>query len=67
MICFFMLLIYINVPFSHKDLLCFHKTLPLVPSDLLKLENIIREWSIEKEAKALCFLTDSCKTLDMKK
>ena len=65
MICFFMLLMY--VPFSHKDLLCFHKTLPLVPSDLLKLENIIREWSIDKAAKALCFLTDSYETLDMKK
>ena len=63
--CFFMLLMY--VLFSHKELLCFHKPLPLVPSDLLKTENIIVEWSIEKAAKTSGFFTISCKTLDMKK
>ena len=51
-----MLLMY--VPFSHKELLCFHKPLPFLPSDLLKRENI-GEWSVEKAAKT-GFFTDSC-------
>ena len=42
--------------FSHKELLCFHKPLPLFPSDLLKRENIIGEWSVEKAAKTSGFL-----------
>ena len=63
MMCFFMLLMY--VLFSHKELLCFHKPVTLVPSDLLKRENIIGEWSVEKAAKT-GFFTDSCETLDLK-
>ena len=38
----------------------------LVPSDLLKTENIIGEWSVEKRPKTSGIFTDSCKT-DMKK
>ena len=53
--------------FSHKELLCFHKPLLLVPSDLLKRENIIGEWSVEKAAKTSGFFRDTCKTLYMKK
>ena len=53
--------------FSHKELLCFHKPLLLVPSDLLKRENIIGEWSVEKAAKTSGFFRDTCKTLDIKK
>ena len=45
-----MLLMY--VLFSHKELLCFYKPLPLVPSDLLKNENIIGEWESIISAKA---------------
>ena len=52
---------------SDKELLCFHKALPLVPPNLLKRENIIGEWSVNKAAITLGFFTDSCKTLNMKK
>ena len=48
-------------------MLCFHKPLPLLPSDFLERENIIGEWSAEKAAKTSRFFTDSCKALDMKK
>ena len=53
--------------FSHKELLCFHKPLPIVLSDLLKRGNIIGEQSVEKEAKTSGFCADSCKILDLKK
>ena len=53
--------------FSQKELLCFHKPFPLVSSDLLKRENILGEWSVNKAAKTSDYFTDSCKTLDMKK
>ena len=52
---------------SDKELLRFHKALPLVPPNLLKRENIIGEWSVNKAAITLGFFTDSCKTLNMKK
>ena len=51
---------------SHEVLLCFHKPLPPVPSDLLKRENI-GEWSVKKAAKTSSCFADSCKALDMKK
>ena len=48
-----MLLMY--ALFSHKELLCFHRLLPLFPSDLLKKENIIGDWSVQKAAKTSGF------------
>ena len=60
-----MLLMY--VLFSYKELLCFHKPLPLFTSDLLEKEKtLVNDQSI-KQLKHPGFFTDSCKTLDMKK
>ena len=55
-----------HVLFSHKELLCFYKLLPLFPSDLLKRESVIGERSAEKTAKTSGFFTDSCKTLNLR-
>ena len=64
MIWFFTLLMYLL--FAHKELLCFHKPLLLVPSDLVRRETIIGEWSFKKQLKHQGFLQIR-KTLDMKK
>ena len=56
-------------------MLCFQKPLPLFPSDLLKRENIIGDWYVQKAAKTSGRgrggggggFTDSFITLDMKK
>ena len=51
----------------HKELLSFHKPLPLDISVFLDNEKNIGEWSLDRAGKMSVFLIDSCKSFETRK